>query len=275
MSGIVQLLARGFPERDQAHWQRGMKRMTEHATPAGFPKYGYLLECDRSPVGVVLVIFSAMNVNGTSSIRGNVASWYVEPAFRGYATMLTSHALARKNVTYLNITPAARTWPILEAQGYARYCSGQFLSLAALHGGPWFASVRAVSNDIPPGDDLSPFETQLLLAHASYGCFSVTCSAANRRYPFVFMRCWHRWKIGWLPYALVVYCRKLDDFIRFAGPLGRYLAWHGMPMVFIDSNGPIRGLLGTAIDMGPKFFKGPYPPHLGDVAYTEQVMFGV
>jgi len=268
------LLVRGFPERNQEHWLLGLKRLTEHATPPGFPKYGYLLECDGSPVGVVLVIFSSMIIAGVTSIRGNVASWYVEPAFRGYATMLTSHALARKNVTYLNITPAPKTWPILEAQGYARYSSGQFLSLAALHGGPWRARVRPASNDIQPGEDLSPFEAQLLLAHASYGCFSVTCSAANRRHPFVFMRCWHRWKIGWLPYALVVYCRELEDFIRFAGPLGRYLAWHGMPMVFIDSMGPIPGLLGTTIDMGPKFFKGPRRPHLGDVAYTEQVMFG-
>jgi hypothetical protein len=274
MSAIMLLLVRGFPERNQEHWLLGLKRLTEHATPPGFPKYGYLLECDGSPVGVVLVIFSSMIIAGVTSIRGNVASWYVEPAFRGYATMLTSHALARKNVTYLNITPAPKTWPILEAQGYARYSSGQFLSLAALHGGPWRARVRPASNDIQPGEDLSPFEAQLLLAHASYGCFSVTCSAANRRHPFVFMRCWHRWKIGWLPYALVVYCRELEDFIRFAGPLGRYLAWHGMPMVFIDSMGPIPGLLGTTIDMGPKFFKGPRRPHLGDVAYTEQVMFG-
>jgi hypothetical protein len=268
------LLARGFPEREPAHWRLGLQRMTAHATPQGFPKYGYLLECDARPVGVILVIFSSMVVDGAASIRGNVASWYVEPPFRGYAAMLTSHALARKNVTYLNITPARKTWPILEAQGFARYASGQFLNLAALHGGPWRARVTTASRDLPPYDDLSPFETQLLVAHASYGCFSVTCGAANRRHPFVFMRCRHRWKIGWLPYALVVYCRELEDFIRFAGPLGRYLAWHGMPMVFIDSNGPIRGLRGTPIDMGPKFFKGPHPPHLGDVAYTEQVMFG-
>jgi hypothetical protein len=42
MSGVVLLLERGFPERDRAHWQLGLKRMTEHVTPPGFPKYGYL-----------------------------------------------------------------------------------------------------------------------------------------------------------------------------------------------------------------------------------------
>jgi hypothetical protein len=271
---IVTLLQKGFPERDHAHWMRGLQRMAAHATPPGFPKYGYLLESDASPIGVILIIFSSMTVGGERQIRGNVASWYVEPAFRGYATMLTSHALARKGITYLNISPAPWTWEILKAQGYARYCSGQFLALAALGGGFWSATVQAVSSSIQPGEDLSSSEAELLAAHAGYGCFSLTCTAANLRHPFVFMRCWRRWKFGRLPYALLVYCRTLEDFIRFSGPLGRFLAWRGMPMIFIDSNGPISGLIGKPIDMGPKFFRGPHPPHLGDVAYTEQVFFG-
>jgi len=271
----VSLLERGFPERNRAHWLRGLKRMAEHATPPGFPRYGYLLESDGTAVGIVLVIFSSVAANGFTSVRGNVASWYVDPAFRSYAAMLTSRVLAHKNVTFINVTPAPHTWPILEAQGYARYCTGQFLALAALGGRPWSARVRAVSPEIEAGDDLPSAEVDLLKAHVRYGCLSVTCSLANRRHPYVFMRCWHRWKIGWLPYALLVYCRSLEDFVRFAGPLGRFLAWRGMPMVFIDSNGPIPGLIGKPIDMGPKFFRGPNPPHLGDVAYTEQVIFGL
>jgi len=273
--GILTLLARGFPERNRAHWLRGLDRMAEHGTPRGYPRYGYLLEADGTPVGLVLVIFSSMAENGVTKIRGNVASWYVEPAFRSYAAMLTSRALAHKDVTFLNVTPALHTWPILEAQGYARYCTGQFLAFAALGGGPCSARVRTVSNDLRPADDLPASEVELLRAHAGYGCLSLTCSFANRRHPFVFMRCWHRWKIGWFPYALLVYCRSLEDFVRFSGPLGRFLAWRGMPMVFIDSNGPIPGLIGKTIDMGPKFYRGLHPPHLGDVAYTEQVMFGL
>src|SRR5450755_783136 len=97
VSAITLLLEKGFPERNHAHWLRALKRMAEHATPPGFPKYGYLLESDGRPIGVILVIFSSITVNGECAIRGNVASWFVEPAFRGYATMLTSHALARKN----------------------------------------------------------------------------------------------------------------------------------------------------------------------------------
>jgi hypothetical protein len=272
---IVTLLEKGFPGRGRDHWTRGLQRMADHSTPGGFPKYGYLLESGGTPVGVLLVIFSAIEVGGEEKIRGNVASWYVEPAFRSYATMLTSHALAHKNVTFLNISPGARTVPILAAQGYAQFSSGQFCAFPALDFGLLSARVRTVSSDIRPGDDLSLSETRLLLAHASYGCISLTCTSQNRRHPFVFMRCWHKWKIGSLPYALLIYCRAFEDFIRFAGPLGRFLAWRGMPMVFINSNGSIPGLIGKTVDAGPKFYRGPNPPHFGDVAYTERVVFGL
>jgi hypothetical protein len=275
LAATVTLLDRGFPGRGRNHWARGLQRMAEHATPPGFPKYGYLLEADRNPVGVVLVIFSSITFGDRTQIRGNVASWFVEAAFRGYATMLASHALAHKNVTFLNISPGPRTGPILEAQGYAQFCSGQFCAFPALNIGSISGRVRTVAPDIQSGEDLSASETQLLLAHANYGCISVTCSAQGRRYPFVFMRAWHRWKIGALPYALLVYCRDIESFIRFAGPLGRFLALRGMPMVFINSNGLIPGLIGTMVDAGPKYFRGPYPPHFGDIAYTERVMFGL
>ena len=50
--------------------------------------------------------------------------------------------------------------------------------------------------------------------------------------------------------------------MRFAGPLGRFLAWRGMPLVFIDANGPIPGLMGRFVGWGPRFFRGRNPPRL-------------
>jgi hypothetical protein len=47
-----------------------------------------------------------------------------------------------------------------------------------------------------------------------------------------------------------------------------------MPMVFIESMGPVDGLIGRFSASGPKFFRGPNPPHVGDLTYTEWVMFG-
>lgn len=272
IDGIVNLLTSGFRERTRAFWVRALKRLSEHPTPPGFPKYGYLLECRGAPVGVILLIFSSILVNGEPRIRCNVSSWYVEPAFRGYATMLTSHALKHKHVTYFNITPAPHTLPTLEAQGYIRYCSGRFVAVPALSAWSDGSRVKAVASDIYPGEDLLAFEIELLLAHASYGCMSLTCRSANRRHPFVFAP---RRKLGLVPFAYLAYCRDLKDFVRFAGPLGRFLAWRGFPLVVLDSNGPVRGLIGRYSDAFPKYFKGPDPPRLGDWAYSERVMFGV
>ena len=45
---------------------------------------------------------------------------------------LVSHALRHKEVTYLNVSAAPHTWPIIEAQGFSRYSEGIFVCLPAL-----------------------------------------------------------------------------------------------------------------------------------------------
>jgi hypothetical protein len=79
-----------------------------------------------------------------------------------------------------------------------------------------------------------------------------------------------------IPCAQLIYCRDVAEFIRFAGPIGRYLARRGKPFVIIDSNGAIPGLLGTfRPGRMAKYFKGPQRPRLGDLAYTEYAVLGV
>src|SRR5215467_4024382 len=51
-----------------------------------------------------------------------------------------------------------------------------------------------------------------------------------------------------VPCVQLIYCRHIDDLIRFARPIGRYLGLHGYPLVVIDSEGPIRGLVGKYVD---------------------------
>jgi hypothetical protein len=92
-------------------------------------------------------------------------------------------------------------------------------------------------------------------------------------HPFVFML---RWTKAVIPCAQLIYCRHIRDFVRLAQPIGRYLAVRGRPLVIIDSNGPIPGLIGKYVaGKAPKYFKGPERPHLGDLAYTETVLFGL
>jgi hypothetical protein len=270
---VVNLLTRGFPERSREFWDRAFDRLSRHPTPYECPKYGYLLESGGAAVGVILLIFVYTRIGNTTGIRCNVSSWYVEPAFRAYGAMLVSRALRHKDVTYFNITPAPQTLSILEALGFKRYCSGRFISIPVLSAQSLGTRVEAVTPGLCADEDLPSSEVDMLLAHAEYGCVSVTCRAVDgSRHPFVFApRC----KYGVLPFAFLIYCRALEDFVRFAGPLGRFLGRRGIPLVVLNTDGPMRGLVGTYRSKGSKHFKGPVQPLLGDVAYSELAMFGV
>ena len=270
---VVNLLARGFPERSPRFWGRAFDRLSAHPTPAGRPRYGYLLDVGGTAVGLILLIFApARTGDAAGSVLCNVSSWYVEPEFRAYGGMLVSRALRHKDVTYTNLTPAPHTFSFLEAQGFKRYCSGRLISVPMLGARSPGARVAAVTPELRPGEDLPPSEVDMLLAHAGYGCVSVTCAAADGRHPFIFAP---RRKYGVLPFAFLIYSRGVDDFVRFSAPLGRFLARRGIPLVVLGANGPVPGLVGTYRGKGPKYFKGPAQPSVGDVAYSEWAMFGV
>jgi hypothetical protein len=273
LGSIITILNDGFrPSRGRDFWAHVLACLAEHPVPAGYPRYGYLLESDHIPVGVILMIFSAVPCGETVVVRCNVSSWCVQPAFRMYAPLLISRALRDKHVTYLNVTAAPHTLSILEAQGYRQYSSGRCIALPALSRGQAGSRVEIVCADTQPGDGLEASDVTLLLTHTRYGCISVICTLAGVRYPFIFAR---RRKYGVLSFAFLVFCRNMESFVQCAGPLGRSLAWRGIPLVIVDANGPMPGLIGLYRDRNPKYFKGPHQPSLGDLAYTERAMFGV
>jgi hypothetical protein len=273
VDGVADLLTRGFRIRRRDYWQRALAKLGSHPTPAGLPKYGYLLESDGVPVGVILLIFSSIPASDAVTTRCNVSSWYVEPEFRSHAALLISQAIKHKNVTYVNISPAMHTRPIVEAQGFARYTDGQFVAVPALSGTSSDGTAKVIGIDTAPDAPFESSEHDLLSVHRDYGCLGLWCVTAERAHPFVFMP---RRVKGLIPCAQLIYCRDITDFVRFARPLGRYLARRGRPLVIVDSNGPIAGLVGTYLGgKSPKYFKGPQRPSFGDLAYTEAVMFGL
>jgi hypothetical protein len=244
--------------------------MRTHRHPPESPKYGYLLEHNGQPIGVHLLISTAIPSNGSIRTRCNVSSWYVDPAFRSYGTFLLSRATSNRNLTYLNIDPARHTWPIIEARGFVRYSCGQFVTPAWPAGGCLRARVFEVGYS--PDLEFDGGERELLRDHATYSCISLWCETSSSAHPFVFLR---RMIKGFVPCAQLIYCRNIDDFVKFRGPIGRFLALRGKPFILIDSNGPIRGLAGMYFDgVAPKYFKGPERPRLGDLAYTEAAIFG-
>jgi hypothetical protein len=269
VAGVIDLLARSFANCSRDVWRRALERIRQHGGIAGYPPRGYLLECDGSTVGVLLLIFTAIEKNTETHIRCSVSSWCVEPEFRSYAGMLVSRALRRREVTYINATPAPHTWPILEAQGFYRYSSGWFVSILALNRTRSGCSVTTFAPLMRLGEDLTPFEAELLLQHQRWGCLSLVCTVDGHPSPFVFLpRCKHRI----IPYAILVYCRSIKDLVRCAGPLGRALLVRGFAITVIDANGPIPELQGRYMQGKPKYFRGPNPPGFGDLAYSELVI---
>ena len=271
VGNITELLSKGFPRRSREYWSNALDRLANHSTPPDMPKYGYLVESGGAPVGVILLIATIMQDRDAFTTRCNLSSWYVEPRFRTYAPLLSSQAIRKKDVTYFNLSPAAHTVPIVEAQGFSRFSNGQYVATEFPSIRRGAQSVRVVGCRINPETHFELFERDLLLAHSEYGCISLWCVTSERAYPFVFLP---RVVKRVIPCVQLLYCREIEDFIRFAPQIGSYLRWSGKLFVLIDSKGPISGLSGKYFDgISPKYFRGPASPRLGDLAYTELAMF--
>ena len=272
IDAVASLLAHGFRSHDRAFWLDAFAQLSRHQPPHGLPKYGYLLETADGVVGAILLICSTVPSSGAATTRCNLSSWYVDPAYRAYAPMLVSQALRHKGVTYLNVSSAPHTRPIIEAQGFSRYTDGVFVALPLLQGlfGPRVAVLPAQAGP-PAGAD--PCDGEVMAQHVAHGCIGLWCVSDSGALPFVFRP---RMIRGVLPSALLIYCRDIADFVRYAGPLGRALTRRGCPFVVLDANGRVPGLFGLfSPGVMPKYFKGPHRPRLGDLAYTERAVLGV
>jgi hypothetical protein len=270
LAAVQALLREGFPDRAPDYWGRALETLRVRTAPEGYPRFGYLLESDGEVVGVILVIFSEMQEAGERWLRANVSSWYVRPAFRSYAPLLTSAALRFKEATYLNISPAEVTWPILDAQGYRRFSQGQMACL------PWLSlgsgKVRPLHDaDIPK---LDKGEAEILADCARQGALTLVCETREGLVPFVFVE--RELKQAGRAAMQLAWCRDTSDFVRHAGPLGRHLLARGRWLVLLDAEGPVPGLVGKFFrNRMPKYFRGPRRPRLNDLAQTEALLFGV
>lgn len=275
IDAVSDLLTRGFPGRRRDYWLRGLHRHGARDLPEGCPRYGYLLESAGRPVGALLLLYAARRPGPEQILRCNVSSWYVEPEFRNYATLLTSMAQKNKQVTYVNISPAENTWPIVEALGFKRYCNGMFFALPLLSRAEKGARVELVTGATRTVQGLTDAECELLRSHADYGCLAFAVHLRDRTMPFLFVP--KRVKHGRFPFPAMqlVYCRDVAEFVRCAGTLGRALLRRGRPLVIVDALGPIEGLTGFYVDSrGRKYYRGPNPPRLADLTETELVLFG-
>jgi hypothetical protein len=273
--GVVDCLARGFPNRKRDYWTAALGRMARRPAVADYPKYGRLLECEGRIVGILLQIYFRRGEGEKSAIYCNLSSWCIDPPFRGYAAMLNSAATARKEVTYLNISPAPHTRAAIEALGFRRYCDGVYACIPALSLARRAMKYRILpfAPDSPEVALLSAYEREILAEHAALGCRSVIAATDEKAHPFVFVarKVFRRL----IPCEQLIYCRDFDDFVVCAGALGRFFLARGGLLCLVDANGPPPGLFGRYLPgTGPKYFKGPATPRLGDLSFTELTILG-
>jgi len=273
IASVVALLSRGFPRHGHDAWLRALGQLGNHQPPRGLPRYGYLMERCGEAVGSILTIFATVRSGDTQIVRCNPCAWYVEKPYRAFAGLLFAKALMHEDVTYLDISPAPDVEPIIEALGFSRYCNGSFVAVPLFNVLSGQAGARILDARQRPSIKFDAGDQDLLLAHADQDCISLWCETASGAYPFVFRK---RLARGFLPCAHLIYCRGLEDFVRFAGPIGRYLAVRGGLFVVIGSNGPVPGLAGKYLPgILPRYFKGPLQPSIGDIAFTEFGVLGV
>jgi hypothetical protein len=276
LGAVAELLMRGFAGRSRDYWMQGLRRQAAREVPHGYPRFGYMLDNDGMPAGVLLLLYTSRINGSTTTIQCNLSSWYVEPAFRNYAPMLTKIAQRHQEVTYLNISPATWTWPIIETQGFSSYCSGLFFSIPALSRVKPGTVVETIKPDTSTIDGLSETEVELLTRHARYGCLSLVCrTPTGGALPFILLPM--RIRRGWIapPAMQLIYCRDIACYVECAGAIGRALIPHGKFSVILDSNGPVAELTGVfSKARGRKYFKGPNPPRLADLTDTELVLYG-
>jgi len=269
---IAKMLVEGrFQNRSRRYWQMVRERLVAHSAPASYPKFGYLLEAEGRVVGVIFSIFTAFHGSSWPKVRACTSSWYVDPEYRGRGLRLAREVAKFQDVTYLNPTPGADTYAVMRLLKYTKRSSGHFLSLPWLSRGAPGAKVKAFVDGSEFAGRLDPQDIAILSSHRNYGCISLVCEIGARVYPFVFLRRLSRRR---MPYAQVIYCCEPSSVIRCAGPVGRYLAVRGLPLLAMDSNGPIRGMIGKFMKDRPRFYRGPVCPRWGDLAYSELALFG-
>jgi len=256
LDGLADMLTRGFPHSRRETWMRGFARWKQLPVIEGVPRYGYVLDGGFGPVGVILLISSLRG----GQIVSNLSSWYVEPQWRVHSTLLVSLATKLKHVTYLNASPAPHTWRTLQAQGFTPYNFGRSAVFALPGRG---AVSDTISDDLP--------EAQLLRDHRAMGLTVLTVTKDGSTSPFVFQP--RRLDKPPVKMMDVLFCRGTDDLKRCAPALARHFLPRGVMGFLID--GHVDGLFSRYVEgKEPRYYKGPWRPTLGDLAYTEKVLFG-
>src|SRR3954451_10248491 len=74
VDAVADLLTRGFVGRSRGYWIQGLRRLAVRPVPAGSPGCGYMLDNDGTPVGLLLLIYTARTDGDETAIQCNLSS---------------------------------------------------------------------------------------------------------------------------------------------------------------------------------------------------------
>lgn len=272
LPAIAALLAQGFRGRKTQEIASGLSGLADRAIPRGAQRYGYCLDTGGRIVGAVVLIASERVIDGKPAVFCNISNWYVLPEYRSYAQLLISIALRNREFTYLNVSPAPHTWPIVENQGYTRYCEGLFFLMAALERPDPAVRVEEFSHD----RHAKMPDAALLERHQAMGCTVLVLRRGEASTGLVLRRYRIRGGRLALPAMFVIHASDRTELLASAGNVGRYLIKRAAPVLVMDADGPEPGHIGMfTARRGRKYFKGPHRPALCDLADTEYAYFGL
>jgi hypothetical protein len=275
LPAVADLLACGFPKRTRQYWMTGLEKLAMHKVPNGYQQFGYILVSGTLVVGVILMISSHRSGFPQASLRCNVSSWYVQPKYRAYASLLSGRANAT-GATLLNVSPASYTIPIIEAQGFRKFSSGMFAALPSWRQPQTRAELCFSPAQWQRSETISQDHLRLLTDHRAFGCVSLWLDTPEGGFPFVFRRRWIRAALAIVPAAQLIYAPSLDAIEKYHGHLGRYFLARGVPVTLICTDRPLNNIAGYHFrQRTPMYCRGLDDPSPTDLCYTEAAIFGL
>lgn len=263
------VLQRGFPRKRADFWLTGFERHRRTRRPGRWP-YGYLLRDGARDAGVILTFESEREApGGGRQAVVNLSSWYMDEASRWLAPMMLKSVVSAPDTTFTDMTSTpsvARINAVLGFRSWTEAVSGVFLPWAGARAGAG-ESGRLLTLDRAPHDALSPFERDLLEAHARMGCVSRVLVADGGWHPLIFMRS-RRWGV---PVARLIFAKDRRTVADNLPAIARSLMRDGLMLLLIDGRADLR-LRGTLFHRRRVTqFKGQMDPASIDGAYSELV----
>ncbi|PZP49857.1 MAG: hypothetical protein DI595_12605 [Agrobacterium fabrum] len=262
----VALLAKGFPEKSEAFWSRGLSLVSEHHARHELGPIGQLLMKGDDAAGVLLTLRSRLP--GTGRIVVNLSSWYVEPSCRWFAPRMLQMASSGDDEIFTDLTPSPEACKLNERLGFATVTDCTlFYPLP-------FAALRPASARLRPLAEINP-ETiaadtrEMLEDHARLGCIVAVMEAENRHYPLVFLKTTTKR----LPSARLIHCDDRSVAQRHLSAIARHLLRQGRLALTMAALGAEREIGGFAAHKSaPIQVKGAWNPRFINEAYSELVL---